>query len=320
MLPPLAQDRAAPAHTRPVRHCVVKEGTSALSHGAPRILSPTLIDHTIAFLDPPDTTNAFPPVSAYVFQAQSARTFKNPKPIYVDWDAYTWGAPFGFNFRKQNSADDYDLYLAFGDPALTDGNRLQKTSLNFAAADLNLGKIERVAGNLVKSVWHLAPLNIPGPASQAGNPSSTLYGGGAAGFLFWDDESLPTTQREIFFATEAADGTFGSKQTVGLANAGSDKYQPYFHGDTLYYSLLHGLILSQRLPNSASDLTQATSWAPPATEIGIDTAHMHSGRISAIGEPSLYIDADGKRWLYFAYAVATTGSSLDLNIGRVKEK
>jgi hypothetical protein len=286
--------------------------------GASRILSSTSINHTIAFLDPPDTTSAFPPVSSYVFQIQSDLTFKNPKPVYIDWEAYTWGAPFGFNFRKQNSSDNYDLYLAFGDPALGNGNKLQRASLDFAAADLKLGKIERIAGSLVKSDWLLTPLSIPGLASQTGNPSSTLYGGGTSGFLFWDDESLAANQREIFFATEASDGVLGSKQTVGLANAGLDKYQPYFHGDKLYYSFMHGLILSQQLLNS-TDLTQAANWTAATTEIGVDTGHVHSGRISAIGEPTLFTDTDGKRWLYFAYAVSTTGSGLNLNIGRVKE-
>lgn len=286
--------------------------------GASRIVSSSSINHTISFLDPPNTTSAFPPVSSYVFKLQSDLTFKNPKPIYIDWEAYTWGAPFGFNFRKNNSTDNYDLYVAFGDPALGNGNKLQKVTLDFNAADLKLGKIERSLGSLVKSDWLLSPLTIPGLATQTGNPSSTLYAGGSSGFLFWDDETVAANQREIFFATEASDGTLGVKQTAGLANAGLDKYQPYFHGDKLYYSFMHGLILSQQLISSA-DLTQSTNWAAAAVEIGVDSGHAHSGRISALGEPSLYTDTEGKRWLYFAYSISITGSNLNLNIGRVRE-
>jgi len=286
--------------------------------GASRITSNSVINHNISWLSPSNTTNAFPPVSAYVFERQSSGEYTSGKPIYVDWDAYTWGAPFGLTFRKNISGSTYNLYLAFGDPTLGTGNKLQSLTLDMSGSDLKIGRIYRNAGVLTKTNWSLSPLLISGDTNEAGNPFSTVNGT-SNGFLFWDNENASSGQREIFFTTETSGGVFGSRQVTGLANIGYDKYQPYFFQDKLYYSFTHGLILSQEMLSS-SDLSLASSWGTAVIELGVDTGHSHSGRLTAIGEPSLYQDSSGKKWMYFAYSISKTGEKLNLNIGRVQSK
>lgn len=286
--------------------------------GAARILSPTSINHTISMLNPPDTTNAYPPVSSYAFVEQADGSFKQPIPIYVDWEAYTWGAPFGFNFKEKISDNVYKVNLTFGDPSLGTGNKLQSAQLDFSGSTVVLGTMTLVAGALTKSNWAMTPLNIPGLATQAGNPGSSVYGPTGDGYLFWDDESLAANTRELYFATETAAGVYGSKQTVGLSQAGLDEYQPYFFENRLYFSLIHGAILSSQL-TTAADPSLIGSWSANRLEIGVDSGHTHAGRIGSMGEPSLYTDSSGKKWLYFAYSIVGSGN-MNLNIGRVRAK
>lgn len=286
--------------------------------GASRVLSSTSIQHTVSILNPPDTTNAYPPVSSYVFASQSDGSFKRPVAVYVDWDAFTWGAPFGFHFRRKVADGIYDMYGAFGDLMLGNGNKLQSFQLDLNGSFVNLGKMYLSSGTLTKSDWAMTPLSIPGLTSQAGNPASSVYGPTGDGYLFWDDESLPANSRDLYFATETAAGVFGSKQTVGLSQAGLDEYQPYFFQSRLYFSLIHGAIYSSAL-TSAADPALAGSWSALKLELGTDSSHTHTGRISAMGEPSLYQDSAGKNWMYFAYAISGT-NGLDLNIGRVRAK
>lgn len=286
--------------------------------GASRVLSSTSINHTVSILNPPDTTNAYPPVSSYVFARQADGSYKRPVPVFVDWDAYTWGAPFGFHFRRKISNGVYDAYLAFGDIMLGNGNKLQSAQLDMTGSSVMLGKIFLSGGVLTKSNWAMTPLSIPGLASQTGNPASSVYGPAGDGYLFWDDESLPANTRDLYFATETAAGNFGAKQTVGLSQAGLDEYQPFFFQNRLYFSLIHGAIFSSEL-TAAADPSLAGSWSALKLEVGTDSAHVHVGRIASMGEPSLYLDSSGKKWMYFAYAVAETGG-LNLNIGRVRAK
>ena len=286
--------------------------------GENRVLSDTSINHNISLLDPPNTTNAFPPVSSYLFLQQSDGSFREGKPVYIDWEAFPWGAPFGFNFRKNTSAENYKLYVAFGDPILQNGNRIQSVDLDFSSPTIQLGQISRVGGNLQKSNWKMNPISITAFTGQAGNPSTSVHDA-SDGFLFWDDETAATNAREIFFATETAAGVLGAKQTAGLANAGSDKYQPFFYENSLFYSLSHGLILSQNLLSNVN-LANTSSWGTAQIELGMNSSHTHEGRVSSIGEPSLYKDSNGKSWLYFAYSVTKSRKPLNLNIGRVQEK
>ena len=297
-------------------------GTLALQRpnfpGASRILSPTAINHTVSILNPPDTTHAFPPVSAYVFVQQSDGSFKEPKPVYIDWDSYSWGAPFGIHFRRKISNAVYDAYTAFGDLMLGNGNKLQSVRLDLSGSAVVLGRMYLSGGALTKSNWTMTPLNIPSLTSEAGNPASSVYGSTGDGYLFWDDESLPDTTRDLFFATETAAGVFGSKQTVGLSLSGVDEFQPFFFENRLYFSLVHGAILSSEL-TSGADPSLSGSWSALKFEIGTDSSHVHVGRISSMGEPSLYTDSGGKKWMYFAYGISGA-SSLNLNIGRVRAK
>jgi hypothetical protein len=287
--------------------------------GATRILSSTSINHNVSWANPPSPT-ALPPVGAYVFEKQADGTFANPIHVGLNWEGYTWGAPFGFNFRRKISDKNYEVYFAFGDPLLSNGNKLQKTQMDFSQSSISLGRLALVTGTPTKSNWAMTPLSIPGLTTQAGNPGSSWTHGGSNGYLFWDDESLPgnTSQREIFFATENSDGVLGSKQTAAISPVGVDKYQPYYFQNRLYMSLFHGMILSSELSNGG-DPAQSGSWSNNRVELAIDTGHTHEGRFNAIGEPSLYVDEAGKKWLYFAYGTATT-ATLNLNIGRVSAK
>lgn len=286
--------------------------------GANRVLSPTSINHSVSILNPPNTTNAFPPVSSYIFTRQSDGSFKGSLPVYVDWDSYTWGAPFGFHFRRKISDGVYYAYTAFGDLMLGNGNRIQSVQLDLTGSSVVLGRMYLSGGVLTKANWTMTPLSIPGLASQAGNPASSVYGLTGDGYLFWDDESLPANSRDLYFATETAAGIFGSKQTVGLSQAGLDEYQPYFFQNRLYFSLIHGAIFSSELTSGANPAL-AGSWSALRLEIGTDSSHTHVGRLAAMGEPSLYTDSNGKKWMYFAYAVSEA-TSLNLNIGRVRAK
>lgn len=286
--------------------------------GASRVLSSTSINHTVSILNPPDTTNAYPPVGSYIFTRQSDGSFKGPKSVYVDWDSYTWGAPFGFHFRRKVSDGVYYAYTAFGDLMLGNGNKLQSVQLDLTGSSVVLGRMYLSGGVLTKSDWAMTPLSIPGLASQAGNPASSVYGPTGDGYLFWDDESLPANSRDLYFATETAAGTFGSKQTVGLSQAGLDEYQPFFFQNRLYFSLIHGAIFSSELTSGANP-SLAGSWSALKLEIGTDSSHVHVGRIASVGEPSLYTDSSGKKWMYFAYAISEA-TGLNLNIGRVRAK
>lgn len=285
--------------------------------GASRILSPTAIQHTISLIN--DTTSAKPPVSSYVFTRQSDGSFARPMPVFIDWEAYTWGAPFGLHFRKLVSANIYKMYLSFSDPILNNGNKIQSVEINFSGQRFVLGKVSLVSGSLVKSAWKMSPLNIPGLTSQTGNPASFVYNGSGDSYVFWDDETLADGQKDLYFAIESSNGTFGSKQTIGLSQGGVDEYQPFFFSDRLYYSLSHLAIVSQELANG-SNLASSASWSGFQVELEADFAQIAAaGGIYAIGEPSLYQDAEGKNWLYFAYGVRSA-SGLNLNIGRVRQK
>lgn len=282
-----------------------------------RIISNTVISHVNSLVDPPDTTNASPPVSSYLFKRQNDGTYKVHAPIYMDWSGSIWGLPFGFNFRKKVSANIYEMYFSIGDPILANGNQLQKATINLDQTNIQLGSISRVAGSLVRSNWSATPLPIAGLTHQAGNPGSSLYGSTSNGFIFWDDESRASGSRELYFATESTDGSFGTKNLLALGNVGVDKYQPFFYESTLYYSLLHGLIVSKPIL-STTDLTDIASFGALTLHLGVEGTHSHVGRITAIGEPSIAV-IDGNTWMYFAYSIQGS-SSVDLNIGRVRLK
>lgn len=284
---------------------------------ADRIVSPTAIVHSSALTDPADTTNASPPVSSYVFRKQSDGSFKAPAPLYMDWSGSIWGLPFGFTFRKKISGSTYEMYFSIGDPILGSGNQLQRATIDLSLSTNLLGRINRSFGTLQRSDWRATPLSISGLTHQAGNPASSLYYSGTSGFVFWDDESRASGSRELYFASEDGAG-FGSKAQLGLGNAGTDKYQPYFFENNLYYSLLHGLIISKAVV-STTDLTNPSSFGSLLLHLGVEGSHSHTGRVTAIGEPSLYRDADNQVWMYFAYSIQKS-SGIDLNIARVKKK
>lgn len=284
---------------------------------ASRILSDSSINHSNGLYDPPDTTNASPPVSSYVFKRQTDGTFKVVGPLYMDWSGSIWGLPFGFTFRRNISGSTYELYYSLGDPIVGNGNQLQKSNIDLSKSTNLLGTITNSGGTYIRTGWQPSVLSISGLTNQAGNPATTLYDSSADGFIFWDDESRSSGSRELYFTSESSVGVFGSKGQLGLGNSGTDKYQPHFFQDSLYYSLVHGLIVSKPIV-STTDLSQEASFGPLVLHLGVQGSHSHVGRVTAIGEPSLAV-IDGVTWMYFAYSIQGTGA-VDLNIARVRLK
>jgi len=281
--------------------------------GGDRIISDVEINHEAPLLGIGSGPYAIPPVAAYGFKKQADGSFAQPFVIGMDWDGFTWGAPFGFTFWQYNASQSTaKVIFAFNDLAIPG------SSVDLYSNDFNLGS-QTIMGNYAQSgapaetiVSNFTPekLQLVDDSGQQGNPS---FDGTT---LFWDEEG---GSEDLWFATLIAfdqNPSFTPRTKHPLSKPGRAEFQPFKHKKRLYFNTDHKAIISSVYLGGA--VSDTASWGEEVPELAADqSALSRIDGVGGVGEPSLAIDDDGVTWMYFIYT-ARRSFGLDLNVGRVR--
>lgn len=286
--------------------------------GAERVLGPTEIEDYCPDLDfPPggEAEIAFMPVSAYGFHRQPDGSYA--EPFVIGFSANGCLGPYGLSFAGPVSGSSAEVLFANDDP-LTGGAGDSSTDLYWATIELgeknilgvySFDGVERTVSDLTA-----VPLPLPDVSGTQGNVNLT------GGRLFWDDESLPEPERDLYFAdvTGALPGaTISPTKVLGASRPGEADIQPVLDGSSLYWMGIWngaGGVLSSQLSDGA-DPALPGSWS--ATSVVAAPAGPAEG-IIAIGEPTVAHWA-GETWIYFVY-ITRSAAGFNGNIGRIKAR
>ena len=274
--------------------------------GAARIHGTTYDNDCPSFgITTPSTTIAFIPVAAYGFERQPDGSFGNP--FVIGWQADGCLGPYGMNFTA--APNGTAASAIFSDHSPFKGGSGTDSDIYYTPLTLGVPNILGVYSfdgaqtHLTNDITTVLPPVTP---IRQGNPA---YSGGR---LWWDDEDLPQTDRDIYYADVTGTLptiTAGSAMTAGISLAGQEEIQPSFDGNTLYW-MGSGQLYRSTLATSADPKLPA-SWSSRQQLLGPASAT----NIIATGEPTV-AHFGGKTELYFVY-VKKTASGYDANAGRV---
>ncbi len=284
--------------------------------GAERIVSPTKIKQACPDLGFPadggETPFAVPPVAAYGFHRQTDGSYA--EPFVIGFAADGCLGPYGFSFAGPIAGDAAGVLFANDDP-LTSGAADTANDLHWAP--LTLGKKNILAtysydGAKVNVSDALAVrLDLPDLAGTQGNVNLS------GGRLWWDDESAPGPDRQLYVADVTGDlpeGPIAPAQVVGASRPGVEDIQPALDGAALYW-MGEGQIVTSDLTTGADPAAPA-SWSSAKVILG-HGASPDAG-VVALGEPTV-AHAGAETWLYFVY-IKKTATGYDANVGRIRRR
>lgn len=284
--------------------------------GAERVLSPTKIQHACPDLHfPPgggETPFPVPPVSAYGFHRQKDGSYA--EPFVVGYAANGCLGPYGLSFAGPINGTSAAALFANDDP-LTSGAGDTATDIYYAPITLGqkniLAKYSFDGQKVVVSDDVTVRLPIPDLTGTQGNVNL------AGGRLWWDDESVPEAERDLYVADVTGTlpaATIGPAAIVGASHPGKGDIQPALDGDSLYW-MGEGAIFTSDLTPGADPALPA-SWAQAKPVIGAGASP--EGRVLAVGEPTIAHDG-ADTWLYFIY-ILKTDSGYNANVGRIRRR
>lgn len=266
-----------------------------------------------------DAVLALPPVASYGFARQPDGSFAEPFPIYFEMDGCTV-APFGFSFVDLSAQGVASLIFAFDDYRDNSSPENTENDLHYIAdaalgQPVLLGEYSVVPGQgLTAPLYRPAILELMERAGGQGNPFRSAEG------IWYDDEG--SEDIDLYFIPtvgELPDAQFGPAIRVGVSAQGEDDFQPFLHKDRLYYARDFNRIRSHAWMDR-SGVAEAAFDAGRVELAVPQTPQTHEGAILSIGEPSLAVDEDGARWLYFVYGARTASGSFDMSVGRVRQR
>lgn len=282
--------------------------------GSNRILTPTLIDHTIPRLgltptNVPPWSGPLPPVAAYGFHRQSDGSFAEPFVIAFDAEGFP-SAPFGMTFTAAPFRGQATIVYAWDDPSTANQD-----------ADLHRAEIALGAPNILGVMTGTFPIfSIDPPAERL--PQADFSGVQSNPFVANDgvffDQHDAGGEPDLFFLPGSWELALGTPLVVALSQPGRTEYQPFERENRLYFACSDAsgdfkeLRSAQR--TAGADPSLANSWGAERVELSISNPAPDTELI-AIGEPSLALD-QGRTWLYFVYG-KRTATGVDANIGRV---
>ena len=285
--------------------------------GAERVVSPTKIQHACPDLNFPagggETPFPVPPVSAYGFHRQKDGSYA--EPFVVGYAANGCLGPYGLSFAGPINGTSAAALFANDDP-LTSGPGDTATDIYYAPITLGqkniLAKYSFDGQKVVVSDDVTVRLPIPDLAGTQGNVNF------AGGRLWWDDESMPEAQRDLYVADVTGTlptATISPAAIVGASRPNSGDIQPALDGDTLYW-MGEGAIFTSDL-TSGADPAALDSWTAEKPVVGAGSSA--EGRVLAVGEPTIAHDGEGT-WLYFVYILKTDGGGYNANVGRIRRR
>ena len=149
---------------------------------------------------------------------------------------------------------------------------------------------------------------------------------GSWNFDLGDNADLGDLSVYTLTAGSFPDGSWQKTVLPATINAGGDQIQPFFTGQGLFYtqdtSILYAAYNGAR---TAAGFASDSNWMTPVTILQKDAGNSPTGKIIAIGEPTIASD-NGKQILYFIYGYvraidAVTGlSDTDLQAGYVERR
>ena len=248
---------------------------------------------------------AFIPIAAYGFRRQDDGSYR--EPFVIGYDADGCLGPYGMSFIGTPSGTSATAIFAHHDPLLggngTDSD-LYWTPLTLGEPNILgtysfNGSNAELTGDVTQRIEPILPV-------RQGNP--TISGGR----VWWDNEDLLDTDRDLMFADLT--GTLpavsaGSAMTVGMSMSGVEEIQPSLDGNDLYF-MSAGRI--GRTALTGSDPALAGSWGAREMLLGPTLGT----QILAIGEPTIAHVPGGGTELYFVY-IKRTATGFDGNVGRV---
>jgi hypothetical protein len=222
--------------------------------------------------------------------------------------------PYGFSFAGPIAGDAATVLFANDDP-LTSG--AADTANDIYWAPLTLGQKNILAtysyDGAKVNVSGVLPVRLPLP-DLAGTQGNINLSGGR---LWWDDESVPDVDRQLYVADVTGDlpqATIAPAQVVGASRPGVEDIQPTLDGATLYW-MGSGQIVTSDLTTGADPAAPA-SWSGPKPIVGPKPSP-DSG-IVAIGEPTV-AHVGAETWLYFVY-IKKTEAGYDANVARIRRR
>ncbi len=283
--------------------------------GAERILSSTKIQQNCPNLGFPagggDAPFAVPPVAAYGFHRQADGSYA--EPFVIGFAADGCLGPYGFSFAGPFSGESAAVLFANDDPLPSGGD----TANDLYWAPLTLGEKNILAtysydGTKITVSGELhVRLPLPDLAGTQGNVNLS------GGRLWWDDESVPGEERQLYVAGVTGDlptATLAPAQVVGASRAGEEDIQPFLDGSTLYW-MGSGKIATSDLAAGA-DPSAAASWTAATSILG--PAASPDAGIVAVGEPTV-ARVGAETWLYFVY-IKKTAAGYDANVARIRKR
>lgn len=293
--------------------------------GAERVLDDDTLSHRAPSLclvgeGGTDFPVAIPPTAAYGFRLQPDGSFGEPFVIAYAMDGYSV-APFGFSFVGELDANQATVVYAFADVREFDEKGFTP---NLYTAPLTLGEpntLGRFSCSPTEGVTYQEGVDARLPllphTVHKGNPY--LEAEGAR--VWFDDEGAERSQ--VYFSVREGD-TWSERRAAAAPVNEADvaSYQPFLLEDRLYWARGFRSIRSAAL--EGDDPAAASGWTAPREEVGLGPVtgppeDATPGTLVAIGEPSLAVDPDGVRWLYFV-AIRRTESGYNADIARVRER
>ncbi len=269
--------------------------------GAERIASPTRVVDACPSLGllgdgEEDLPFAVPPTAAFGFRRQADGSYAEPFVIGFGVDGCI--APFGLSFVAETS----EVVFAWDDPRDAGGG---DSGPDLYWSPLTLGQPNLLAqyalvSNAIVANDFVPELLLSLPAQQ-GNP---VFSNGQ---LFWDDEGVAESERQLFVASVSgalANASLGPVEIAAASQDGLEEIQPFLDGSTLYFM-------------RGGALWSATGASAAAPVLSAGDNAQNPGTVLAVGEPSI-ARIDGEEWLYFVY-VKKTATGLDANVGRVRK-
>lgn len=277
--------------------------------GADRIGTDGRLRHACRSLGLDPAPFPIPPQTLYGFRRQDDGSFADPFPLYLD-NADGCFSPFGPSVRI-NGDGTARVTLAFVDERNV--NALWWIDVPLGEPTV-LGRLAGYSDYPIIDPMYMQRLDAPAPGTQ-GNPHVS-YGDDGALTVFWDDETLPESDRRIVVAVY--DGAAWSPAQVlnfaPFAADGRGEIQPFFDGGQLL--VRHGDNIDA-YPYLGGAFDAPASWGRPRTLLGVGTPTFTTGSVITLGEPTLAV-RDGRTLLYFVYAILEANGAFNLNVGYVE--
>lgn len=292
--------------------------------GAERIDGQGRISHRVPELclvgeDGANFPVAMPPTAAYGFRRQADGTFAEPFVIAYGMGGYSV-APFGFSFVGGVEGRQATVVYGHADVREFDDKGLTP---NLYVAPITLGEaniLGRFTCDFTAGLQYLDGVDERLPllphSVHKGNPF--LEADRAR--VWFDDEG---SDRSLVYFSVRSGETWSERIPAAAPVNVEDQasYQPYLHGDRLFWASSFNAIRSAVL--EAADPADEGAWSAPRADVALapptsapDAAA--PGTVVAIGEPSLAVDPDGVTWMYFV-AIRRTASGYNSDIARIRQ-